>query len=90
MKRFRVLITGIVQGVCFRAYTRKTAGLHKLHGWVRNLDNDKVEAVFEGDESSLNLMLQWCKEGPPGAYVKDIKVIEEPYLDEFRDFSIKY
>lgn len=64
--------------------------MHQLHGWVRNLDNGKVEAVFEGDETGLDSMLQWCRKGPPGADVRDVKVVEEPYRGEYQDFSIKY
>jgi acylphosphatase len=90
MKRFRVLISGLVQGVCFRSYTRKTAAEHKLTGWVRNLNNGKVEAVFEGEERSLSEMLMWCSKGPPAAEVIDVQVFEESYRGEFQDFSILY
>ena len=90
MKRMRVIISGRVQGVLFRAYTRETALALKLTGWVRNLYDGSVEAVFEGEDTSVQTMLEWCKKGPPHAIVKKVDSTEETYTDEFRDFRITY
>ncbi len=90
MKRMRVIISGRVQGVFFRAYTRETALSLKLTGWVRNLHDGSVEAVFEGEDTNVQPMLEWCKKGPPHAIVTKVDAAEEPYTGEFRDFRITY
>ena len=90
MKRMHVIISGRVQGVFFRAYTRETALALKLNGWVRNLHDGSVEAVFEGEDKNVKTMLEWCKKGPPHAIVTKVDVSEEPHTGEFRDFRITY
>jgi acylphosphatase len=90
MKRMHVFISGRVQGVFFRAYTRETAMTLNLTGWVRNLYDGSVEAVFEGDDTNVQSMLEWCKKGPPHAVIRHVDASEEPYTGEFRDFRITY
>lgn len=90
MKRIHVFISGRVQGVFFRAYTRETAMTLNLTGWVRNLYDGSVEAVFEGDDTNVQSMLEWCKKGPPHAVVRHVDASEEPYKGDFRDFRITY
>lgn len=90
MKRMRIFISGRVQGVFFRAYTRETAMTLNLTGWVRNLYDGGVEALFEGDDTNVQSMLEWCKKGPPHAVVRHVDASEEPYTGEFRDFRITY
>jgi acylphosphatase len=85
-----VIISGRVQGVLFRAYTRETAAALTLTGWVRNLHDGSVEATFEGEDKNVESMLTWCRKGPPHAVVKHIDATEEPYTGEFRDFRITY
>ena len=85
-----VLISGRVQGVFFRAYTRETAIELNLTGWVRNLYDGRVEAIFEGDDKNIQSMLEWCKQGPPHAVVRHVDVSEESYTGDFRDFRITY
>jgi len=90
MRRVRVIISGRVQGVFFRARTEQTAVSLNLKGWVRNLGNGDVEAVFEGNEEDIEKMLSWCREGPRLAKVKQVDVIDETYTGEFDRFSIRY
>ncbi len=90
MKRMHVLISGRVQGVFFRAYTMETAQSLRLTGWVRNLADGSVEAVFEGKDEDINAMLDWCKKGPPYAIVREVDSREEPPTGEFRDFQITH
>ena len=90
MKRVHVYITGRVQGVFFRAETRRSANGFNLTGWVRNMADGRVEALFEGENESVDKMLEWCHIGPPAAKVKEVQTEEEPYRGEFQDFSIKY
>ena len=90
MKRVRVFISGRVQGVFFRAYTQEEAKKLGIKGWVRNLPDGRVEAVFEGDEKAVEEMIKWCHKGSPQSKVEKVEVIEEPYKGEFSDFFIKY
>ncbi len=90
MRRVHVIISGKVQGVCFRAYTQETAEALKLTGWVRNLPNGSVEAVFEGPEENIAKMIEWCRRGPRFAKVGSVVVKDEPYTGEFGRFSIRY
>ena len=88
MQRKRVLISGRVQGVYFRVYTRDAALGFGLRGWVRNLPDGRVEAVIEGKERQVEEMLKWCWQGSPSSRVDKVEVVAEPYQGEFKDFSI--
>lgn len=90
MKRVHVYVKGRVQGVFFRAVTQKTAKELNLTGWVRNMTDGRVEAVFEGENANVDKMLAWCHIGPPAARVDEVLDSEEPCTGEFRDFSVKY
>jgi acylphosphatase len=90
MKRMHVIISGRVQGVFFRARTRETAVALKLTGWVRNLHDGSVEAIFEGEDKNVESMLEWCRKGPPHAIVNNVDATGETYTGEFRDFRITY
>jgi len=89
-KRIRVRIDGRVQGVCFRAATRSRALELGLGGWVRNLRDGRVEALFEGPADGVDEMLLWCRKGPPLASVSSVEVLEEPPGDPGRGFEIRY
>ncbi len=89
-KRVHVYISGRVQGVWFRAYTKEEAERLGLKGWVRNLPDGRVEAVFEGDEEAVEAMVRWCQVGSPHSKVTGVEVQEEPYTGEFSDFRIRY
>jgi acylphosphatase len=90
MKRVHVSVSGRVQGVFFRAETQRAAMGFNLTGWVRNVPDGRVEAVFEGEDTNVDKMLAWCHVGPPVARVQEVITNEEPYTGEFRNFSIKY
>ena len=76
--RTRCLIRGHVQGVWFRESTREQAERAGLVGWVRNLPNGDVEAVFEGAREAVDEVVRWCHRGPPSARVETVEVREEP------------
>ena len=77
--RAHALISGIVQGVSFRYYTYHEALRIGLQGWVRNLQDGRVEAVFEGEKEQIDAVLAWIQQGPPAAKVEDVNVSwEEP------------
>jgi len=88
--RLHVRIEGRVQGVFFRASTRNEAVRRGLTGWVRNLPDGRVEAVFEGSRSRLEGMLAWCRQGPRYAYVDHVEVDWQSYQGAFHDFRIAY
>lgn len=87
--RATVRIRGVVQGVNFRYFTRRTALEHRLTGWVRNLPDGDVEAVFEGKESDVRKMIEWCQEGPSAARVDEILIDWEDFRGEFSDFEVR-
>ncbi|HEX9351414.1 MAG TPA: acylphosphatase [Gaiellaceae bacterium] len=74
MKRAKVIVHGAVQGVFFRAVARDRARSLGLAGWVRNVPDGTVEAVFEGDDERVGSMVEWCRRGPVGARVEEIEV----------------
>jgi acylphosphatase len=88
--RAHVVINGRVQGVCFRMETRQAASERGVNGWVRNLRDGTVEAVFEGDEEAVKSMLKWCEGGPPLARVLKVSLNWEPFTGEYGRFDITY
>ena len=88
MKRVRIIVSGRVQGVFYRAATKKMADKLKVKGFIRNVDNN-VEAVFEGGDKDVDKLVEFCRNGPIGAIVEDIRILEEKYKNEFKDFEIK-
>ncbi len=88
MKRAHLFISGRVQGVFYRAFTKEVAESLGLKGWVRNLRDGRVEAVFEGDEDRISIAIERCKEGPPYAKVDNIEILwSDP--EGLEDFEIK-
>jgi len=77
VKRVRVLVSGDVQGVGFRWSTRDEAAGRGLNGWVRNLADGRVEAVFEGPPGNVDEMVAWCRRGPRWATVSRVEAVEE-------------
>ncbi len=89
-RRAHVIIEGTVQGVFYRASTRDKAQELGLYGWVRNRPDFSVEAVFEGDTETIEKILDWCRNGPPGAFVSNVLVTYEDHTGEFSDFTVVY
>lgn len=86
--RAHVFVTGRVQGVFYRASTRDAAAERGVDGWVMNLDDGRVEAVFEGSEAAVAAMVEWCQTGSPQANVEDVTVeYHEPHGED--GFSIR-
>jgi acylphosphatase len=77
-KRVQVIITGRVQGVGFRASCQREAAARGLTGWVCNRWDGAVEALFEGEAAAVDGMLDWCREGPPMAYVSGVEISIPP------------
>lgn len=88
--RAHVIIHGLVQGVYFRASTRDEAARLGVTGWVRNLSDGSVEAVFEGEKKGVEEIVGWCHKGPPGARISKVDISWEPYTGGFSRFEIRY
>lgn len=87
--RLEIVVSGRVQGVWFRASTRDEARRLGLTGWVRNLPDGRVQAIFEGGEDRLRLMLDWCRVGPAGARVDQVDARWGAATDSFEEFSVR-
>lgn len=87
-RRVHVWIEGIVQGVFFRARCAEEARRRGVCGWVRNLSDGRVEAVFQGAPAEVEAMLGWCRKGPPSARVDRVEVQEEPPERDLAGFRI--
>lgn len=89
MIRARLLIQGRVQGVGYRANTRRMANKLNLRGWVRNLRNGDVELLVEGPEVEVDRLIVWCHRGPTSAYVSKVRVEKSKATREFDGFAVK-
>jgi len=88
--RAHVIVTGNVQGVFYRAETASRAKQYNITGWVRNLPDGRVEAIFEGEETNVQKIVDFCRKGPPNAYVVDVDVRRHEWKGEFESFTIRY
>lgn len=89
MIRKHCFFSGKVQGVFFRANTRDKAQEKGVKGWVKNLRDGRVEAVFEGPEKKVDEVIEFCKENQPHARVDDVDIEEEEPTGQFDSFRIK-
>ena len=88
--RVHIFVSGLVQGVFFRAHTRALARELNIKGWVRNLPDGRVEILAEGDKESIDRLIKWCYHGPRGAIVENVEYKFEPYKGDLKDFQIIY
>jgi acylphosphatase len=88
--RAHLFVSGNVQGVFFRSEIKHEADKHHVKGWVRNLLDERVEAIFEGDKSDVKKLVEFCRTGPPAAKVTIVNVTWQPYLGEYNSFEIRY
>ncbi|PSH00596.1 MAG: acylphosphatase [Nanohaloarchaea archaeon SW_7_46_7] len=88
MKQVHLVISGNVQGVGFRASMRRRARNNDVTGWVKNLENGKVEAVLEGEEDNVAKIMEWARKGPNVANVENIE-LEEKQPEYIETFEIK-
>jgi len=90
MRRVHLLISGRVQGVSFRFAAREEARELGLKGWVKNLQDGRIEAVAEGEDAPVEEFVKYCRKGPPGAHVKSVEITEEEPLNDLAGFEIEY
>ena len=86
--RAHIYVSGRVQGVFFRNSVADLAESLDVTGWVRNLSDGRVEAVLEGEKDSVETVAEFCRRGPPGAYVREFQIKWEKWTGEFLDFKI--
>lgn len=88
LARAHVIVSGRVQGVWFRGSAQAEARAHGVTGWVRNLPDETVEAILEGEEVEVRAVVQWCRRGPSGARVDGVEVAWLPWSGEFDGMRI--
>ena len=89
-QRVHILVSGKVQGVFFRQALKVIAKKNNVSGWVRNLPDKRVEALLEGDSTSVNSVIKWTRVGPANSRVDDIQVSNEEFRNEFSTFEVLY
>jgi len=90
VRRVALRVTGVVQGVYYRHNTKRRADALGLVGTVRNLPDGSVEVVCEGDEGSIRDLIEWCRQGPPGASVEGVEVAWAEPMGRFARFNVLY
>jgi len=88
--RAHIFVSGRVQGVFFRARTMERAVRLGVGGWIRNLPDGRLEAVFEGKKEPVEAIIEFCRIGPKNAVITEFNLKWEPYLNEFKDFKVRY
>ena len=89
--RVHIFISGKVQGVFFRQSARVIAIKNNVNGWIRNLDDGRVEIVAEGEEQDIDNLTNWCKIGPANSRIDGFELFEEePKMVEFDNFEVRY
>jgi len=89
-QRIRIFVSGKVQGVFFRQALKVMAKKNDVFGWVKNLQDGRVEAVLEGDEEKVSRLVEWAHGGPANARVEDVEIRNEKFNGEFSKFDVLY
>jgi acylphosphatase len=89
MRCVKILVSGKVQGVCFRAATQKQAEKLGVKGWVRNLATGEVEINAVGESFAIAQLSRWCHKGPTFARVEEVVVTGLPDAEQFAGFEIR-
>ncbi len=89
-QRVHLFVKGKVQGVFFRQALKVMAKKKNVSGWVRNLNDGRVEAVLEGEDIDVSSLVEWCHAGPANARVEDVEIRNEKYKGEFSKFEVVY
>lgn len=88
MYQARILISGRVQGVFYRASCQDVACSYGLNGYAKNLPSGHVEVLVQGEKDKIKKLIEWCKKGPPGARVSEVRVEWEESKGRLEDFKI--
>ena len=86
-KALRMYITGTVQGIFFRAFVKENAEKYNVKGFVRNLEDGRIEIFLEGNNEDIDKMVELCKKGPKHAQIRNIEIKLEKFQD-FKSFKV--
>ena len=89
-QRVRLFVTGRVQGVFFRQSLKAKSIQNDVFGWVKNLQDGRVECLLEGNEKNISILVEWANSGPANAIVENIEVHNEKFDNEFTKFDVLY
>jgi len=89
-KRVRLFVTGRVQGVFFRQSLKAKAIQNNIFGWVKNLQDGRVECILEGNEENIRILVNWTHTGPANSIVENVEVHNEKFDNEFIKFDVLY
>jgi len=89
-QRVRLFVTGRVQGVFFRQNLKAKSIQNDVFGWVKNLQDGRVECLLEGNEENISLLVEWANNGPANAIVENVEVHNEKFDNEFTKFDVLY
>ncbi len=89
-QRIRIFVAGKVQGVFFRQALKVMAKKNNVFGWVKNLNDGKVETILEGEDIDVSAIVEWCHAGPANARVEDIEIKNEKFKGEFSKYDVLY
>ena len=89
-KRIHIFIVGRVQGVFFRQSTRVMAIKNNVTGWVKNLNDGRVEIIAEGETQNIDNFVTWCKTGPANSRVDEFELLDENSTGQFKNFDVIY
>ena len=90
LARVRLVVSGLVQGVAFRAYTADEARRLGVRGWVRNLADGRVELEAEGERAALEALARWCERGPPAARVEGVAADWRSHVGDLGPFAVRH
>ena len=89
-QRVRLFVTGRVQGVFFRQSLKAKSIQNDVFGWVKNLQDGRVECLLEGNEKNISVLVEWANSGPANAIVENVEVHNEKFDNEFTTFDVLY
>ena len=89
-QRVRLFVTGRVQGVFFRQSLKAKSIQNDVFGWVKNLQDGRVECLLEGNEENISILVEWANSGPANAIVENVEVHNEKFDNEFTKFDVLY
>ena len=89
-QRVRLFVTGRVQGVFFRQSLKAKSIQNDIFGWVKNLQDGRVECLLEGTEENISILVEWAYHGPANAIVENVEIHNEKFNNEFTKFDVLY
>lgn len=84
----KIIISGTVQGIFFRNFTRENANKLNLKGYIRNLEDGNIEIFVEGEKDNISSLIDLLKKGPPYSQIRDVKIEFRKWSGDFKEFKI--